>query len=188
MAGACISSIFVLEEVPDNVAVIAASAEDTILDASGNQRLSWYRFQVPVENEVVRMFLGGKKASESGEYRNPQFTTPVVIEGTVWGTDPNPDDLGSPITVLRGAKLMHIVDAMDEIGSFQYAPTDGMQKLKTKVAIQSQVRNGHVHEAGSEAIFVDTTSRDGKTLLIEVQADGWQECLECSSNDVEKVD
>lgn len=180
------------EDEGDKVMVQAAAMESEVLDASGQERLTWYRLVVPMDCEVVNAFFVGEPVSESGQYENPAFVTQaLVIDGELWGTDSNPEDLTNPIKVLRpGAKLVFLADAfaeLDEAENPRMASTEGMERYKTKVGLPSRLQAGYVHPAGSEAVKVDTTNAEGTVWLIEVQARGWQEVFEVPAEQVEPI-
>lgn len=168
-----------------DVMVIAAASNSEVLDASGQTRVDWYRFMVPFENDVVQQFFKHEKPKELGRYMNRDFMASLVIEGEMWGTDRNPDDLSRPINVLQKVVLKHLMDVMSEVGEVKMADTDGMQKMRTKIPLESQLNHGFIHPEGAEAVVVAETIEDGSELLIEVQAKGWQECFEVKATDIE---
>lgn len=175
----------------DKVMVMAASMESQLVDASGGERLSWYRMVLPMENGVVMAFFSGEKPPESGQYENPQFVgQALVIEGTLAGTDTNPEDLTEPIKVLApGAKLTFLADAfaeLDEDENPRMASTEGMVRYKTKVAKKSELRPGYSHPVGTEVVKLDTTIADD-VWLVEAQAKGWQEVFEMLESDLEPI-
>lgn len=166
-----------------DVMVVAAAADSAVLDASGEPRVDWYRFMVPKDNEVVQQFFKHAVPEELGRYMNQEFAASLVVEGEVWGTDGNPDDLSRPVKVLRKVVLKHLMDAMAEVGDAKMADTEGMDLLRTKAPLESQLNSGYTHPEGSKAVFIDDTIEGMK--LIEVQAKGWQEVFEVKAEDVE---
>lgn len=166
-----------------DVMVVSAAANSAVLDASGEPRVDWYRFMVPKDNEVVQQFFKHTMPKELGRYMNQEFAASLVVEGEVWGTDRNPDDLSRPVQVLHKVVLKHLMDAMAEVGEAKMADTEGMELLRTKVPLESQLNSGYTHPEGTQAVFIDNTIEGMK--LIEVQAKGWQEVFEVKDEDVE---
>lgn len=188
VVGAMINHIFVDVRIKDKVEVLAMALESEVLDAAGEPRLDAYRFRVPSDSDVVIAFFNGKRITETGAYHNTLFQASLAIEGILWGTDSNPNDLSKPIKVLKHAKLQYLAEAMADLadeGEGVMQDTEGMKLLRTKIDFPSQINAGYVHQAGSKAAFIDTTAQDGSMLMIEIQAKGWQECIEVTSDQVE---
>lgn len=173
VVGAMVSVVNVDTRNHDEVEVILATAASEVLDKAGEIPLKWYRMTVPTDNAVIQQFFGDKPVNRTGEYRNPQFQADVVIEGDVIGHDSNPEDVSRSVQVIRG-NLMFLDEAMS---STMGQPTTGMARCTLKVDLPSQLDDAHTHTAGSEAVVVSTTV-DNDTFLIEIQAEGFQECLE----------
>jgi len=173
VVGAMLSTVNVDTRSRTEVEVMLGAAASEVLDASGGLPVQWYRMVVPTSNRVVQMFFGRKPVNRTGEYRNPQFQVDVVIDGDVVGEDPNPDDVSRPVKFVAG-RLLFLDEAM---GETMEQPTVGMARCTTVVALPSQLDDEFTHPAGSRAVVVSTTA-DDDTFLIEVQADGFQECLE----------
>jgi len=182
VVGAMVSSVNVDTRNRKEVEMLLGAAASEVLDQAGKQRVDWYRVVLPVDNAVVQAFFGRKPVTSSGEYRNPQFQTDVVVEGTVIGHDPNPDEIGRPVRVVRG-DVLFLEDAM---AGTMWQPTEGMADVVTTVPLSSQLVEDHEYPAGTRAVIVSTTA-DEDTLLVEVQADGIQECLEVPRSSVATV-
>ena len=188
VVGAMINHVYVDVGIKDQVEVLALTMESEVLDADGQPRLDAYRFRVPSDSDVIVAFFNGKKITETGAYHNEQFQASVVVEGLLWGTDVNPDDLSKPIKVLKHAKLLYLAEAMADLadeGEGVMKDTEGMKILRTKADFPSQINDGYVHKVGAKAALVDTTAADGSMLMIEIQAKGWQECIEVLADQVE---
>lgn len=188
IVGAMINHVFVDVRIKDEVEVLAMALESEVLDAGGEPRLDAYRFRVPADNDVVIAFFNGKRITETGAYHNTQFQASLAVEGLVWGTDANPNDLSKPIKVLKHAKLQYLAEAMADLadeGEGVMQDTEGMKLFRTKIDFPSQINSGYVHKAGSKAALIDTTAEDGSMLMVEIQAQGWQECIEVMAEQVE---
>jgi hypothetical protein len=173
VVGAMLSSVNVDTRSHDDVEVVLGAAASEMLDQSGNIPVQWYRMVVPTDNRVVQMFFAEKPVNRTGEYRNPQFQVDLVIDGEIVGEDPNPDDVSRPVKFVEG-RLLFLDQAMSETmedGSGERA------RCVTKVELQSQLKENFVHPEGTEAVVLATTV-DVDTFLIELQAEGFQECLE----------
>lgn len=188
VVGAIINNIFVDVQIKDRVEVVAAALENEVFDALGKPRLDIYRFVVPSDNNVVVEFFKHKRIGQTGVYHNRKFQASLVIEGLLWGEDTNPDDLSKPIKVLKNANLLYLAEAMaglaDEVDGVM-KDTGEMEMVRTKVALPSQINSGYDHPVGSKAVLIDTTAEDGSTVLVEVQAKGWQECFDIPADNVE---
>jgi len=180
VVGAMLSVINVDTRNREEVEVLLGAAAGELLDQSGSLPVQWYRMVVPANNMVVRMFFAQKRVNRTGEYRNPQFQVDVVLDGDLVGHDPNPDDVSRPIKFIKG-RLLFLDEAMSETMD---QPTAGMARCVTKVELPSQLAEDHTHPVGSEAVVVSTTT-DDDTFLIEIQADGFQECLEVPRSAIE---
>lgn len=173
VVGAMLSVVNVDTRSKDDVEVLVGAAASEVLDQSGSVPVQWYRLVVPTENRVVQMFFGQKPVNRTGEYRNPQFQVDLVIDGDVVGEDSNPDDVSRPVKFVEG-RLLFLDEAMSET-----MEDESGQKARgvTKVELQSQLKEGFTHPAGTEAVVLATTV-DVDTFLVELQAEDFEECLE----------
>lgn len=182
VVGAMVSSVHVDTRNREEVEMILGAATSEVLDQAGKQRIDWYRVILPVDNPIVQAFFGRKPVTASGEYRNPQFQIDVVIEGTLIGHDSNPDEIGRGINVVRG----DVVFLEDAMAATMQQSTEGLTEIVTTVPLSSQLAQDHEYPAGTRAVILSTTT-DEETLLIEVQADGLQECLEVPRSSVREA-
>jgi hypothetical protein len=180
VVGAMLSTVNVDTRSHDDVEVLVGAAASEVLDQSGSLPIQWYRLVVPTTNRVVQMFFAEKPVNRTGEYRNPQFQVDLVIDGEVVGEDPNPDDVSRPVKFVKG-RLLFLDEAMSETMEDE---SGERARGITKVELQSQLKEGFVHPAGTRAVVLATTV-DVDTFLIEIQADGFEECLEIPRASIE---
>ena len=180
IVGAMVAAINVDTRNRGQVEVILGARASEVLDQSGNQPIHWYRMVLPTTNPVVQRFFREKMITQTGEYRNPNFHADVVVDGELIGYDPNPDDVSRKVQVIEG-NLLFLDEAMSVT---MEKPTAGMARCTLKVELPSQLAEGHIHRVGSDAVVISTTT-DDDTFLIEVQADGFQECLEVPRASIE---
>ena len=180
VVGAMLSSVNIDTRSREDVEVILGAADGELLDQSGQLPVQWYRMTVPANDFVVQRFFGQKPVNRTGEYRNPQFQIDVVIEGDLIGHDSNPDDVSRPIRVIRG-RILFLDEAMSET---MEQPTVGMARCTLTVEMPSQLAEDYTHPVGADAVVVSTTT-DDDTFLIEIQAAGFQECLEVPRASIE---
>lgn len=173
VVGAMLSVVNVDTRSKDDVEVELGAAASEVLDQSGNVPVQRYRMVVPTDNRVVQMFFAQRPVNRTGEYRNPQFQVDLVVDGEVVGEDPNPDDVSRPVKFVEG-RLLFLDEAMSE--TMEDESGEKAQGV-TKVDLESQVKEGLTYPAGTRAVVLATTV-DVDTFLVEVQADGFEECLE----------